>query len=436
MLLRLVLLLLVTCGCIAAPAEFHVSPTGDDNGTGSPERPFATIDAAVAAVRKARSPEGTTILVHDGTYALARPIAITATDAADADLKLTITAAPNSRPLFSGGRKLTGWKVRGDRWELELPEVKAGSWDFVDLFVDGERRPRPRLPKTGWYKIAGEIPRPENASGPGFDRFRFHPGEFQPGWANLHDVEVLVPMAWVMNRLRIAAVEQDTVRFTGTTPNLGGHKLSAGLPFLVENVREALDTPGQWYLDKSTGLLTYLPRAGEDPARTEVVAPVLEYLVRIEGSAEKPIGGIEFRGLRFAHTLWQTPAKGHCFSQAEADVPAAISLRFARQIRFQRCDLSLTGGYGVDFGAGTRECALDDCELTDLGAGGVRIGSDVTLGRPKSYDAPEVAGWNTVRNCLLAKAGDSMPLPSASGSATLLTIRSSTATSRTSTTRE
>src|SRR4030095_9547731 len=86
--------------------------------------------------------------------------------------------------------------------ELEIPEFKPGSWDFVDLFVAGERRPRPRLPKTGWYQIAGELPRSENAPGPGFDRFRFRPGELQATWANLHDVEVLVPLVLVMNRLR------------------------------------------------------------------------------------------------------------------------------------------------------------------------------------------------------------------------------------------
>jgi hypothetical protein len=221
----------------------------------------------------------------------------------------------------------------------------------------------------------------------------------------LSDVEVFVPLVWVMNRLRIGGIENDTVRFTGSTPDLAGHKLTAGLPFMVENVREALDTPGQWYLDKPAGLLTYLPRPGEEPAKTEVIAPVLDHLVKIEGTAEAPIGGITFRALRFAHTRWQTPPQGHCYSQAEADVPAAIRLRFARSIRFEQCDLFLTGGYGVDFGSGTRQCVLDDCELTQLGAGGVRIGSDITKGRPKSEEAPEIAGWNTVRNCLIAHGG-------------------------------
>ena len=404
--LRLAALSLVVAQVVAAPLELHVSPHGGDGNAGTAEKPFATLEAAVAAARKARPGDGTTVVVHDGHYPLQKPLTLTAQDAADGDLKLTITAAPNARPLFSGGRRLTGWKVRDGRWELELPEVKAGTWDFIDLFVSGERRPRPRLPKNGWYKVAAELPRSENAPGPGFDAFRFQPSELQPSWTNLRDVELLVPRAWVMNRFRIAGIEQDIVRFTGTTPNAGAHhKLHAGLPYLVENVREALDTPGQWYLDKSSGLLTYLPKAGEDPEKTEVIAPVLDHWLSLQGTAALPIGGITFRGLRFAHTAWQTPPKGHSFPQAEADVPAAVRLLFARRARFEGCDFTLTGGYGVDFGAGTRECALDDCELTHLGAGGIRIGGDGRFARPKTDDAPEVAGWNTVKNCLIASGG-------------------------------
>jgi hypothetical protein len=399
----------MVCIAAAAPMEIHVSTKGDDvAGDGSKKRPYATLQAAVAARNKADpvGAEGGTIFVHDGTYFMAGPLTFPgAGEAARANQKLTIAAAPNAHPLFSGGRRLEGWKVRDGRWELEIPEVKSGKWDFVDLFVNGERRARPRLPKTGWHQIAGELPTPGNAGAKRSDRFRFRPGDLQPTWANLGDVEVFVPLVWTMNRLRIAAVENDTVRFTGNAPNLGGHKLTSGLPFIVENVREALDTPGQWYLDKSAGLLTYLPHPGEDPANIEVIAPVLDHLIHIEGTAEKPIGGITFRGLRFAHTHWQTPPQGHCYAQAEADVPAAIRLRFARNVRFEQCDLALTGGYGIDFGAGTRECVLGDCELTDLGAGGIRIGGDVSLGRPKNDDAPEVAGWNTVRNCLIAHGG-------------------------------
>ena len=37
-----------------------------------------------------------------------------------------------------------------------------------------------------------------------------------------------------------------------------------------------LDQPGEWYLDRHTGVLSYWPRPGEDLTRDEVVAPVVQ----------------------------------------------------------------------------------------------------------------------------------------------------------------
>ena len=37
--------------------------------------------------------------------------------------------------------------------------------------------------------------------------------------------------------------------------------------------REALSEPGEWYLDRKTGVLTYIAKPGEDPNRDTVIAP-------------------------------------------------------------------------------------------------------------------------------------------------------------------
>jgi hypothetical protein len=49
--------------CLAGAAEFHVSPTGDDGGTGSADRPFASIGRAQQVVKP-----GDTVWLHGGTY--------------------------------------------------------------------------------------------------------------------------------------------------------------------------------------------------------------------------------------------------------------------------------------------------------------------------------------------------------------------------------
>ena len=34
--------------------------------------------------------------------------------------------------------------------------------------------------------------------------------------------------------------------------------------YRIENVREALEKPSNWYLDRATGVLTYLAKSGEE----------------------------------------------------------------------------------------------------------------------------------------------------------------------------
>src|SRR5438477_332695 len=82
-------------------------------------------------------------------------------------------------PIVSGGAVITGWAIddRG-RWHARLPQVAAGQWNFCQLFVAGQRRLRPRLPKGNkYFYIAGEVAPTEASAGKGCDRFQFNPGE-------------------------------------------------------------------------------------------------------------------------------------------------------------------------------------------------------------------------------------------------------------------
>ena len=58
--------------------------------------------------------------------------------------------------------------------------------------------------------------------------------------------------------------------------------------YWVENVLEALDAPGQWYLDRPLGRLDCLPAPGEDLAAAEIIAPHLRQVMRVVGSRAAP----------------------------------------------------------------------------------------------------------------------------------------------------
>ncbi|MGD0089908.1 MAG: right-handed parallel beta-helix repeat-containing protein [Planctomycetota bacterium] len=282
--------------------------------------------------------------------------------------------------------------------------MRDGKWVFNQLFVDGQRRYRPRLPKDTYYFIASDMA-PSKPDAKGFDRFKFKAGDIQGNWKNLEDVEVLPFHNWYMSRLRIASVEEprNVVNFAGQTfCKEGWSALAKGWRYIVENVFEALSKPGEWYLDRKSGLLTYIPLPGEDPAKTEVIAPRLETLVQLKGDVTKKqwVQQINFAGLTFQHTNWKLPPEGYSFCQAEAILGGAISAVGVRECVFSGCAVSHVGQYALDFGEGCQNCRVENCELTDLGAGGVKIG-EMQL-RPNE---DEIASHITVRNNLIAYGG-------------------------------
>jgi parallel beta-helix repeat protein len=204
-------------------------------------------------------------------------------------------------------------------------------------------------------------------------------------------------------------VEGDT---SSTIVSLRGASVietQAGDAYVIENVREALTEPGEWYLDRNTGVLTYLADPGMDLNASEVVAPRLEQIVRIDGGAGT-VSNLHFAGLTFSHAEWLfNAAAGYDTAiQAEADptVKAAVSVEAAHDVAFTGCTFSHVGAYALDFGRAAKDNRVADSTLTDLGAGGVRIG---TVTRAFSSDDGEIASGNTVTNNTIEHGGRVLP---------------------------
>jgi len=118
---------------------------------------------------------------------------------------------------------------------------------------------------------------------------------------------------------------------------------------------------------------------------------------------------VRFEGLTFAHSNWNLPADGYTFPQAEVALSGAIVAEGASDYAFVGSSVRHTGEYAFDFGFGCRDIRVEDCELTDLGAGGVLVGGK-TGGHMKPPPAdrrgPEwIASGITVRDCLIANGG-------------------------------
>ncbi|MCK5802459.1 MAG: right-handed parallel beta-helix repeat-containing protein, partial [Lentisphaeria bacterium] len=248
-----------------------------------------------------------------------------------------------------------------------------------------------------------------------FDRFRFFEGDIDPAWAGT-DAEILLPRRWWMSRFHIRTVDPALREITLAGAVWGGPSYTWTRPerddrFLVVNAPGSLSEPGEWQLDREHGWVLYVPVPGETPDNTTVIAPLLERLVRFRcGDAlGSGVSHVRFERLGFAHSNWNLPPEGYTFPQAEVPLGAAIVAEGARSCAFIGCRVQHTGEFAFDFGLGCRDIRVEDCELTDLGAGGVLIGSK-TGGHMSPAPANRAgAEWVvrriTVRDCLIAHGG-------------------------------
>ena len=374
-------------------ATFHIAPGGDDSNSGSAARPFATLQRAQRAVRALKQAgkldEPVTVSLHGGSYPLREPVVFDSQDSGTATAPITYAAAPGERPVLKGGRRIAGWRKFSDRlWVVDLPEVKAGAWRFNQLFVNGESQSRARLPHQGFSRVAG-CPDGTIKTGyhKGSQRFEFKPGDIRADWTNLQDVEVIVYHFWTDSHLLIKSVDSasNLVTFAYKAGKVFTDDFTTnGARYVVKNVFEGLDAPGEWYLDRHTGALYYMPKAGKEMSQVEVVAPELPVFMRLEGSPKQRefVEHLAFRGLTFQFNRFELPPGNSNEQQGSSSVPAAITLTGARHCRFENCEFRNLGTWAIEAGKGCTENAFLGNEIHHIAAGGFRVNGGTERDHP------------------------------------------------------
>ncbi len=401
-------------GLAADPVVLHVSPEGDDGWSGrfsdpvgdGTDGPLATLHGARDAIRVLRAAGEADapiqVLVQGGHYRLKHPFTLGPEDSGTADAPITYAAADGERPVFSGGLPISGWREAGDGlWTAQVAGVAEGERYFRQLFVNGERRQRARIPNRGYLQLASLTNPFDRSDEANRTAFRFRAGDLSSDWRNPTDMEVVKLFSWSTTRLPVAEIDdaRGIISFggsTGTDPRLFDW---AGGRYYVEHVFEGLDQPGEWYLDRPTGTLYYKPMPGERPDEVEAVAPALEHLLEFYGreatedAAAETVSHITLRGLTFEHASWPMPETGWRERQAQATMEsAAVHARFAVDCALEDCEIRHVGAHGVWLERGCQTNRLQRCHIWDVGTGGVYLGWTKV--------EPE-AGGNVVDNCFI-----------------------------------
>jgi hypothetical protein len=392
-----------------AEVNLFVSPEGNDSWSGSlPEPngnesdgPFATPERARQAIRDIRDRRGDTTTVHvhlrDGHYMLPEPLTFSPEDCgalktdesnswlqSEGSVAFTYWSAyKDENPVLSGGCRIRGFKkenVHGQTaWVADVSRLLNKQGGFRQLFVNGTRRRRPRLPESGYFYI-DKLP-PESENQEGHQAFHYKQGDLTK-WKNLTDVELVVHQKWVESRTWIQSINETNrlVQLDRNTqkplvePEPGNAK-NDGYVYFVENVFEAMNKPGQWYLDKAEGRLYYIPLPDENIETAEVIAPILDSILRLEGNADNGrfVERLHFDGLTFAHNECNLPEGIAGYKQAAHGVSGAVQLRAAADCSFQHCRFIHMGTYAIELQEESHDITIRGNLIQDLGGGGIKV---------------------------------------------------------------
>jgi parallel beta-helix repeat protein len=367
--------------CLVAAAlsaeAIVVSPTG-------PIKTLAEARDDARAQRRSGRTGPITITVRAGTYYLPQTLIL-----GPEDSNTIWQAQHGEHPVISGGRPVSGWtKGAGNVWSASVPDL-----NFHQLFVDGRRTIRARTPNYGFFRIDGE-----SSQAKPFE-LHYRGKDIKKEWADQDDVEVVALLAWSDLRMPIVNVDDaKQVATLGADPGVSNREADAR--YFIENAADALDAPGEWYLNRTTHTVSYIPIPNENMARAVVMAPALERLVAIKGDPGSGafVRNVVFRGLTFVYADWSMNAKGYADTQAATPAPSAIEAVGAINLKIDHCTIAHSGGYALFLGRGSKHNSVTASEIFDMGGGGVKIGEPVLRSDGSEQNYANVVADNQIHD--------------------------------------
>lgn len=371
--------------CSAGDTVFYVSTTGAGGH-------HQSLHAARDAVREHRqrsqsTTSRVTVVIEPGMYELTEPLVLE-----EQDSWTTWTAAPGSttRPVHSGGRRLTGtWQPpakAGAPWTLALP---AGTPRFNQLFVSGQRAMRAREPEFGsFFQMDAKLQPPHANSG-----FKYRNSDLAAlvGTEGSDGSELVVYDSWKASRRNILKVNASdkSVLLTSDCAITIEPYANSGSRYYAENFEAACDSPNEWYFDVKRSTLHYQPRnAAEQPNALEFIAPHISGdLLKLDGAR---MVTVEMQSFMYAD--WSigslsggtNVSSGNCQAASFLNT-AAIHLRNSSGCIWRNNTVEHVGEYGIWIENASSHNLIDSSLVRDTGAGGLRVG----VGKPL---VPEIGG--------------------------------------------
>ncbi|MHC4532856.1 MAG: right-handed parallel beta-helix repeat-containing protein [Planctomycetota bacterium] len=361
---------------------FYVSPSGDDSASGSKDRPFATLSMARDAIRAHKEVGGLYegVCIRGGVYTLEESFKLTDADSGTKSSPIVYVAYNKEQVRLIGGKQVKGFKPITDPAVLKRIDQKyhdkilqtdlraQGITDFgqvspqkfggpshstgLELFFDDEPMTLARWPNEGFVKITGLVePGTVNVRGTkGSKTGKFmYDGDRPKRWVDENDVWLHGYWFWDWSdeRQQVESIDTDK-RIISVKSPYHHYGYRVGQWFYGLNILAELDMPGEWYLDRETGILYFWPPKPIEKGRA--VVSVLNNLVEMSGVSHVSIMGMIFEAAR----------------------GTAVVMSNCKQTQITSSILRNLGGSAVQIAGGSGNNVMH-CEIYNTGSGGISM---------------------------------------------------------------
>jgi hypothetical protein len=319
----LAVLLIVVAGLSScggnSSMSFFVAPDGKDSNPGSISAPFASLDAARNTIRKMKPSlpaGGITVYLREGVYPRSQTFELNQEDSGTADSPVVYRNYQSERVSLTGGVRLKAsdfQRVQYPKILQRLPEQgrnqvltvnlkDAGISNYgelyqhgfslpileapLELFVDARPMTLARWPNEGTVKIGaivdrGSNPREGDMSNRG-GRFKFD-FDRAAGWSQADDIWLngIFSYGYADDNLKVTGIDLREKEIRLAQPHIyslmsseeetGGKHLRG---FYAYNLLEEIDAPGEYFVDRTEGILYFWPSS--DLQGRDIVVSVFE----------------------------------------------------------------------------------------------------------------------------------------------------------------
>ncbi|MNO46430.1 hypothetical protein D3C76_367170 [compost metagenome] len=305
----------------SSEAVYYVSENGSDSNSGTKESPFLTLEKARDAIRQLKQgaglPDGgVTVYLRGGIYERTGSFLLEEQDSGTADKPITYKAYPGESVRLSGGRQLEKeWftpvtnesvlnriiSTDARSKVLQVDLMGHGITDYgvmsrhgyykandvsqtppMELYIEGEGMTLARWPNKGTVQMGNIIdPGPTRKDADlqtrgGTFTYTYERPEL---WTQADDIwlDGIFGYSWEWSYNKIASIDTQNKSITLAYGEMSGLFKNWYPDFhFAQNLLEEIDMPGEYYIDRSQGMLYFMPTAAFQASNPEITVSMLK----------------------------------------------------------------------------------------------------------------------------------------------------------------